>query len=85
LGYIPGVGAHERTALTVEAADGRKLEVLLLGPEDGVPIVVHHGTPGTAGMYSPLVDVGAERGLRHVTYSRPGYGPLLGFVSPGAK
>lgn len=25
-------------------------------------------------MYGPLVDLGAERGLRHVVYSRPGYG-----------
>jgi pimeloyl-ACP methyl ester carboxylesterase len=25
-------------------------------------------------MFGALVDVGAERGLRHVTYARPGYG-----------
>lgn len=25
-------------------------------------------------MFDPLVEVGAERGLRHITYSRPGYG-----------
>jgi pimeloyl-ACP methyl ester carboxylesterase len=24
-------------------------------------------------MFAPLVDIGAQRGLRHVTYSRPGY------------
>lgn len=68
------MGAHERTALTVHAADGRELEVLLYGPEDGVPLVVHHGTPGAAGIFGPLVELGAERGLRHVAYSRPGYG-----------
>jgi pimeloyl-ACP methyl ester carboxylesterase len=67
------VGAHTGTALTVEAADGRALEVVLLGPEDGVPIFAHHGTPGTAGLYGQLVEVGAERGLRHITYARPGY------------
>ncbi len=68
------MGAHEGTALTVEVADGRELEVVLLGPVDGVPIFAHHGTPGTAGLYRELVDVGAARGLRHITYSRPGYG-----------
>lgn len=68
------MGANEGTALTVEVADGRELGVVLLGPEDGVPIFVHHGTPGTAGLYRQLVEVGAERGLRHVTYARPGYG-----------
>jgi pimeloyl-ACP methyl ester carboxylesterase len=38
-----------------------------------VPLVVHHGTPGAAGVFAPLVEVGAERGLCHVAYSRPGY------------
>jgi pimeloyl-ACP methyl ester carboxylesterase len=34
----------------------------------------HHGTPGAAEMLGPLVSLGAERNLRHITYSRPGYG-----------
>lgn len=68
------MGANQRTTLTVAAADGRELEVLLLGPEDGVPIFFHHGTPGAAGVFDTLVEAGAARGLRHVTYSRPGYG-----------
>jgi pimeloyl-ACP methyl ester carboxylesterase len=68
------VGAHLGTALQVPLADGRELEVVLYGPEDGVPVVVHHGTPGAAGVFQPLVERGAERGLRHVAYSRPGYG-----------
>jgi pimeloyl-ACP methyl ester carboxylesterase len=55
-------------------ADGRELDVLLLGPEHGVPVFAHHGTPGTAGLFGPLVTAGAERNLRHVTYARPGYG-----------
>jgi pimeloyl-ACP methyl ester carboxylesterase len=60
--------------VSVTAADGRRLEVELGGPPDGMPLVVHHGTPGAAGMYEPLVAAGAERNLLHVTYSRPGYG-----------
>jgi pimeloyl-ACP methyl ester carboxylesterase len=68
------VGTHQRTTLNVEAPDGRTLEVLLLGPDDGTPVFFHHGTPGAAGVFETLVDAGAERGLRHVVYSRPGYG-----------
>lgn len=68
------MGAHEGTALHVPVPDGRGLDVVLYGPEDGVPIVVHHGTPGVAGLFGSLVEVGTGRGLRHITYSRPGYG-----------
>lgn len=68
------MGACDPTALTVEAADGRELEVLLFGPEDGTPLFSHHGTPGAAGMFEPMVTAGAARGVRHITYSRPGYG-----------
>ena len=61
-------------ALSVSAPDGRALEVGLAGPPDGVPLFSHHGTPGAAEMFHPLVEVGAGRGVRHITYSRPGYG-----------
>ena len=50
------------------------LEVAIAGPPDGLPLFVHHGTPGAAEMFGPLVEIGAERGMRHITYSRPGYG-----------
>ena len=46
------------------------LEVVLAGPPGGIPLFVHHGTPGAAAMFDPLVEIGAERGLRHVTCSR---------------
>ncbi len=57
----------------VRVPDGRELEVLLLGPEDGTPIFSHHGTPGAAGVFEKLVEAGADRGVRHIAYSRPGY------------
>jgi pimeloyl-ACP methyl ester carboxylesterase len=60
--------------MTVEAADGRALEVALDGPEDGDVVLLHLGTPSAAKLFAPHVDAGAQRGLRHVTYSRPGYG-----------
>ncbi len=37
-------------------------------------VVLHHGTPGAAALFTASVAAGAERGLRHVCYSRPGYG-----------
>jgi pimeloyl-ACP methyl ester carboxylesterase len=51
-----------------------QLDVALSGPEDGQALVFHTGTPSGATMFAPLVDLGAERGLRHVVYMRPGYG-----------
>jgi pimeloyl-ACP methyl ester carboxylesterase len=60
--------------LDVRTPDGRSLEVLLAGPQDGFPLVYHHGTPQGA-VPDPLLEAAAaERGLRVVAYSRPGYG-----------
>ena len=61
-------------ALSVPVGDGRVLEVVTAGPPDGRALFSHHGTPGAAEMFAPLIETGAERGLRHITYSRPGYG-----------
>jgi pimeloyl-ACP methyl ester carboxylesterase len=59
---------------SVTTSDGRVLEVSVSGPEDGVPLICHHGTPGAALPWEPFVAAAAQRGLRHVEYSRPGYG-----------
>ncbi len=58
----------------VQTADGRTLEIILAGPQDGEVLLFHHGTPGAAVVHQPLVDAAAEHGLRTVLYSRPGYG-----------
>src|SRR5512133_2556158 len=55
-------------------SDGRALEVEVSGPDGGIPLVVHHGTPGERSQYPPFVEAAAARGLRFVSYSRPGYG-----------
>ncbi len=60
--------------LHVPTPDGRTLEVLVAGPADGLPLVVHHGTPQGAVPEPALEQAAAERGLRTVAYSRPGYG-----------
>src|SRR5215469_6163074 len=60
--------------LTVPAPGGRVLEVLTSGPEDGLALVFHTGTPsGLVGLGSMAAAV-AARGLRTVLYARPGYG-----------
>jgi pimeloyl-ACP methyl ester carboxylesterase len=55
--------------------DGRLLDVFLDGPVTGTPLVYHMGTPSAGGpTFGPLVDALAERDLRFVSFSRPGYG-----------
>lgn len=61
-------------SVIVQAADGRSLEVLQAGPEDGFPLVYHHGTPQGAVPFPTLERAAAENGLRIISYSRPGYG-----------
>ena len=58
----------------VRTPDGRKLHVLEGGDPDGLPVVVHHGTPGGALQYEPHAVDAAERGIRLLSYDRPGYG-----------
>ena len=55
-------------------ADGRTLEVEASGPEDGLALVVQHGTPGSLVRFRTIEQAAEARGLRLVTYSRPGYG-----------
>jgi pimeloyl-ACP methyl ester carboxylesterase len=54
--------------------DGRRLDIRVSGPADGVPLVFHHGTPGSAVPFRAVERAAHERGLRFVTSSRPGYG-----------
>jgi pimeloyl-ACP methyl ester carboxylesterase len=58
----------------LDLPDGRTLEYVVTGPAAGMPLVLHHGTPGAAVVYPPAVEAAARHGLRLVTYSRPGYG-----------
>jgi pimeloyl-ACP methyl ester carboxylesterase len=56
----------------VTTSDGRKLAVLELGEELGVPVVFHHGTPGSRRAHNQNPSV--LSGTRAVFYDRPGYG-----------
>ena len=46
----------------------------MVGPKDGTPLVFHHGTPSSVFLFEPFMEAAEARGLRYVTYSRPGYG-----------
>jgi pimeloyl-ACP methyl ester carboxylesterase len=59
---------------TITLTDGRDLEVEVSGP-DGAPVLVfHHGTPGGSEQMRAMARAAEARGLRLVTWSRPGYG-----------
>jgi pimeloyl-ACP methyl ester carboxylesterase len=60
--------------LEVAAGEGRRLEVSVAGPPAGRPLIFHTGTPSAGLVFAPLIEQGAERGLRHISYCRPGYG-----------
>ena len=61
----------ERRSLT--RPDGRVIEFLVAGPADGLPLVLHEGTPCGLVLYPPTVRAAAIRGLRVVLAARPGY------------
>jgi pimeloyl-ACP methyl ester carboxylesterase len=54
-------------------ADGRDIEFLTAGQADGLPLVVHEGTPIGLVLNTRLANAAAERGLRIVQAARPGY------------
>jgi pimeloyl-ACP methyl ester carboxylesterase len=57
----------------LSAPDGRTLEAIVEGRSDGTLVVMHHGTPGSAGeIWPPHIEAATERGLRLAAYSRPG-------------
>jgi pimeloyl-ACP methyl ester carboxylesterase len=53
--------------------DGRVVEILTDGPADGLPLVLHEGTPVGLVLYPSTVEAAAVRGLRSVLIARPGY------------
>jgi len=66
--------ANGTDRFVVEAAPGRSVEVLTAGPQDGLPLVFHTGTPAGLVGFPPLVEAATARGFRSVFYARPGYG-----------
>jgi pimeloyl-ACP methyl ester carboxylesterase len=58
----------------LELKDGRRLDLTVSGPSGGMPFVFHHGTPGAGTPIRALERAVHDRGLRYVSFSRPGYG-----------
>ncbi len=59
---------------TTRTPDGRTLAVEEAGDPDGHPVLVHEGTPNSRHLYPPAAIDAASRGLRLISYDRPGYG-----------
>jgi pimeloyl-ACP methyl ester carboxylesterase len=59
---------------TTRTPDGRTLAVEEAGDSDGHPVLVHEGTPNSRHLYPPAAIDAASRGLRLISYDRPGYG-----------
>lgn len=59
---------------TITCPDGRLLDIQVTGPDEAVPLLFHHGTPGSLTQFRLMQRAAAQRSLRLVTYSRAGYG-----------
>jgi pimeloyl-ACP methyl ester carboxylesterase len=64
----------EETQHVVTTADGRSLAVRDAGVLDGPALVAQHGSPGAGRFYGSELASAHEKGLRLITYDRPGYG-----------
>jgi pimeloyl-ACP methyl ester carboxylesterase len=62
------------TSRTISAIDGRTIQIIEAGQPDGIPILVHNGTPGSRLLYHPWIQDAEKRGIRLISYDRPGYG-----------
>jgi pimeloyl-ACP methyl ester carboxylesterase len=58
----------------VQTRDGRTLAVEEAGDPAGRPVLAHLGTPNSRRLYGPHAADAAARGLRLISYDRPGYG-----------
>ena len=59
---------------TIQLPDGRDLDVADTGPAEGPVLLFHHVTPGAVTQMRSMQRSAHARGLRLVTFSRPGYG-----------
>jgi len=56
------------------SVDGRALSVVEVGNENGPAVALCHGTPGSRLLWRELIEDVEERGMRLLSYDRPGYG-----------
>ena len=58
----------------VSACGGRELCVELAGEPDGIPVLIHAGEPMSRHLYVGWVADAQQKGIRLISYDRPGYG-----------
>jgi pimeloyl-ACP methyl ester carboxylesterase len=58
----------------VSLPDGRSIEVVVQGDEDGSLLIFHHGSPGSAQPFEPWHAAAADRGIAIAFLSRAGFG-----------
>lgn len=58
----------------VDLPDGRSLEAVVQGEDDGTLLIFHHGSPGSAQPFEPWHVAAAERGIAIAFPSRAGFG-----------
>lgn len=61
------------TTRTVRMPDGRELCLEIAGDGERT-ILVHNGTPNSRHLYGPWIEDAIARGVRLISYDRPGYG-----------
>src|SRR5256885_14902952 len=59
--------------MDLKLSDGRTLHCYDSGDAGGLTVFWHHGSPNTGMPPEPLFPAAAERGIRWVSYDRPGY------------
>lgn len=59
---------------TVRLTSGRRLQVLEEGDPEGKPVFGFHGTPGSRLISPPIALDAKKKGIRLLSYDRPGYG-----------
>ena len=59
---------------TISMENGREIRIIEAGQPDGIPVLVHNGTPGSRLLYHLWVEDAQSRGIRLISYDRPGYG-----------
>lgn len=58
----------------ISTHDGRQLHLREAGQPDGIPVLALHGTPSAGLLYERWIDDAQARGIRLLSYDRPGYG-----------
>ena len=69
-GSIPSMETQRRI---VRLPNGRDLDVLTGGAESTDAFLLINGSPTGVAIYEPEIDAAASRGLRFLTFARPGY------------